>query len=116
MIAVMIIGLVVLVLGKVKVTRGIVLTGKRARWYGLTLFLTAIPGALIVGAVVGRVIGVIAPDLIPGNHFLRLVINYGILITYMVLLALPFRDHAKTETTASSEKNAEPSAPAPTEP
>lgn len=115
MIAVMIIGLVVLALGKVKVTRAIVLTGKRARWYGLTLFLTAIPGAMIVGGIVslffGGIIAAIAPDHGFG-HFLRLAINYGVLITYMVLLALPFLDRTKPETTMISEKDAQPPAPA----
>ena len=111
MIAVMIIGLVVLALGKVKVTREIVLTGKRARWYGFTLFLTAIPGAKIVGAVVnlffGGIIAAIAPDHGIGI-FLRLAINYSVLIIYMVLLALPFLDRTKPEATTISEKDAEP--------
>ena len=39
----MFIGLVVCAIGKLKLTPTITLVGVRARWYGLTLFATAIP-------------------------------------------------------------------------
>ena len=38
-----VIGLIVLAIGKLKLTPTIVLEGVRARWYGLTLILTAFP-------------------------------------------------------------------------
>jgi len=39
----MMIGLVVCAIGKLKLTPAITLVGRRARWYGITLFATATP-------------------------------------------------------------------------
>lgn len=91
MIALIIIGLVILSIGKVKLTRSIVLVGRKARWYGLTLVLTAIPFALIVGGLIAAITSPAVLD----HPLWRRVINYGVLIAYMVLLALPFRERNK---------------------
>lgn len=90
MIGLIIIGIVVLALGKLKLTRSLVLVGKRARWYGLTLVITAIPFTLIVGGLIGAV----TPESVLTHPLWRRVINYGVLIAYLVLLALPFRERA----------------------
>ena len=90
MIALILIGLIVLIIGKVRLTRSIRLTGKRARWYGLSLLVTAIPFTLVVGTVVAY----ITPESVLSSVLWSRVINYGLLISYMILLALPFRQRS----------------------
>jgi len=92
MIGLIIIGLIVLIMGKLKLTKTITLNGKSARWYGLTLILTALPFALIVGGLIAA----ITPDAVLSHPLWRRVINYTVLISYMVILALPFRDRKRT--------------------
>ena len=94
MVLLLIIGLIVLAVGKLKLTRQIVLVGKQARWYGLILALTAIPFSLIIGGAIAA----ITPDDVLNHPLWRRVINYGLLISYMVLLALPFRERTKSDT------------------
>ena len=91
MILLIIIGIVVLAVGKLRLSRSIVLVGKRARWYGLTLVLTAIPFTLIVGGLIAAV----TPEPVLAHPVWRRVINYGLLIAYLVLLALPFHERKK---------------------
>ena len=93
MILLMIIGIVVMAVGKLRLTRSLVLVGRRARWYGLTLFLTAIPFTLIVATVVAA----ITPESVLTHPVWRRVINYGLVIAYLVLLALPFRERPKDD-------------------
>lgn len=93
MLLLIIIGIVLLAVGKLKLTRSIVLTGKRARLYGLTLVITAVPYGLIVGGIIAAV----APEAILANPGLRIAMNYALVITYLVLMALPFRDRANPD-------------------
>jgi protein-S-isoprenylcysteine O-methyltransferase Ste14 len=93
MILMIMIGVVVLVVGKLKLTRSLVLVGKRARMYGLALIITAIPFALIVGGL----IAVMIPESILAHPAWGRIINYTLLISYLVLLALPFREREKHE-------------------
>jgi hypothetical protein len=102
MIALLLIGLVVLIIGKLRLTRSIRLAGKRARWYGLTLFVTAIPFALLIGALVRS----ITPEAVLINPLWGRVINYGIAITYLVLLALPFRERNNVSNESKSSNDA----------
>lgn len=83
----MIVGLVVLIVGKLRLTRSVVLAGKKARWYGLTLLLSAIPITWIVGGLIAAATA--GSGL---SHPLWLgVIYYSLLIAYLVLLALLFQ-------------------------
>jgi len=91
MIGLIIIGLIVLIVGEVRLTKAIMLNGKSARWYGLALMLTALPFALIAG----RLIAAITPDAVLVHPLWKRVINYTVLIGYMVILALPFRDRKR---------------------
>jgi len=93
MILLIIVGIVVLAVGKLKLTRSIVLTGKKARWFGLMLFVTAVPFSLIVGGL----LAVMTPESILANPGLSTAMNYALVIGYIVLLALPFRDREKTD-------------------
>jgi hypothetical protein len=99
MILLIIIGIVVLIVGKLRLTRSLVLVSKRARWYGLTLVITAIPFTLIVGGLVAAV----TPESVLTHPVWRRLINYALLIAYLVLLALPFRAHEKPETSKLPE-------------
>jgi hypothetical protein len=94
MIGMIILGIIVLAMGKLKVTRSIVLVGKRARWYGLTLIISAIPFTLIVGGLIAAV----TPESVLANPVLRRFINYGLFIAYVGLLVLPFREREHPET------------------
>lgn len=93
MILLVIIGIVVLAVGKLKLTPSLVLTGKKARWYGLTLMLTAIPFTLVIGNLIAAVI----PEALLAHPVGRRIINYSLLIGYLLLLALPFRERAPLE-------------------
>lgn len=97
MILLIIVGIVVLAVGKLKLTRSIILTGKRARWFGLTLVVTAAPFSLIVGGL----LAVMNLESILANPGLRTAINYALVIGYIVLLALPFRERANTDVNKS---------------
>jgi hypothetical protein len=112
MIGLMIIGLVVLAIGKLKLTRAIVLVGKKARWYGLTLLLTAIPFTLLVGGIIAAV----TPAEILNHPLWRRAINYGVLISYMVLLALPFRERTDSNTVQVSQNTPNQASDATSEP
>lgn len=87
MLLMIIVGIVVLIAGKLKLTRSISLSGRRARWYGATLILTAIPFTLLFGGL----LAVLLPESVLGHPVYRRVLNYAVLIGYLVLLALPFR-------------------------
>jgi len=93
MILLMLIGILVMAVGRLRLTRSLVLVGRRARWYGLTLFLTAIPFTLIVATINAAIM----PASALVHPAWRRVINYGLVIAYLVLLALPFRERAKDE-------------------
>jgi hypothetical protein len=83
----MFIGLVVCAIGKLKLTPTITLEGVRARWYGLTLFVTAIPFYWLV-----RQLYLLAlPSQIMHDKNWMMVIGIVTVIGYIVLLALPFR-------------------------
>jgi hypothetical protein len=83
----MIIGLVVCAIGKLKLTPTITLEGVRARWYGLTLFITAIPFYWLVRQLYLLVL----PSQILHDKNWTMVIGIVTVIGYIVLLALPFR-------------------------
>jgi len=83
----MIIGLVVCAIGKLKLTPTITLEGVRARWYGLTLFVTAIPFYWLLR----RLFLMLIPSQILHDQIWMMVISIVTVIGYIVLLALPFR-------------------------
>jgi len=93
MILLLLIGIVVMAVGKLRLTRSLVLVGRRARWYGLTLFLTAIPFAMIVATVAPAV----ASESVLMHPVWSRVINYGLVIAYLVLLAIPFRERTQNK-------------------
>jgi hypothetical protein len=99
MLVLIIVGIVVLVVGKLKLTRSIVLTGKRARWCGLTLVVTAIPFSLGVGIF----FAVMNLESILTNPGLSTAINYAFVIGYIVLLTLLFREREKTDVNNSPQ-------------
>ena len=83
----MVIGLIVLAIGKLKLTPTITLDGVRARWYGLTLILTAFPFQWVVRQ------GFLAlPSQIAQDGMWGMVISVLAVIGYAVLVALPFRE------------------------
>ena len=84
----MIIGLVVCAIGKLKLTPTITLVGVRARWYGLTLFATAIPFYWLLR----RIFLALIPSEILHNGIWMMAISVVTVIGYIVLLALPFRE------------------------
>ena len=100
MIGLMVIGLIVLIVGKVRVTGHLLLVGRKARWYGAFLILTAIP----FGLLVGNLIVLVTPEALLGNPVGRRVINYSVLIAYLILLAIPFRERAETRETRQPSK------------
>jgi hypothetical protein len=102
MIALLLVGLIVLIVGKLRLTRSIGLTGKRARWYGLTLLLTAIPFTLLVGTAVAA----ITPESVLTHPLWSRIINYGLVIAYLVLLALPFRERQSVSNESHSSNDA----------
>jgi hypothetical protein len=84
----MIIGLVVCAIGKLKLTPTITLEGVRARWYGLTLFATATPFYWLM-----RQLYLLAlPSRILHDRIWLMAISTVTVIGYIVLLALPFRE------------------------
>ena len=84
--ALILIGLIVLAIGKLKITPTITLEGVRARWYGLTLLVTAFPFQWLVQQ------GFLSlPSQIVHNQIWGIVIPILAVIAYVVLLALPFR-------------------------
>jgi len=88
MYALVIIGLVVCATGKLRLTRTITLEGVRARWYGLTLFATAIPFFWLMRQLYSLAL----PNQILHDRIWSMVISIVTVIGYVVLLALPFRE------------------------
>jgi hypothetical protein len=76
MLILIVVGIVVLAVGKLKLTRSIVLTGKRARWYGLTLLVTAIPFSIGVGSFLAPMI----PESILAVPGIPTAIDYALVI------------------------------------
>ena len=83
-----IIGLVVLAIGKLKLTPQIILEGVRARWYGLTLVVTAIPFQWLMQ----HLFLLVLPSQILQDRIWLMVLSIVTVIGYVVLLALPFRE------------------------
>jgi hypothetical protein len=83
----MIIGLVVCAIGKLKLTPTITLEGVRARWYGLTLVVTSIPYYWVSRYI----FLLLLPSQVIHNQLFMSAIAIVTVIGYMVLLALPFR-------------------------
>jgi hypothetical protein len=83
----MIIGLVVCAIGKLKLTPTITLVGIRARWYGITLFISAVPVSWVL-----RQLLLLLPSQILQNQLCISGISITAVICYIVLLALPFRE------------------------
>jgi hypothetical protein len=83
----MVIGLVVCAIGKLKLTPTITLEGVRARWYGLTLFATAIPFYWLMRQLYLLVL----PSQILHDRIWLMMISIVTVIGFVVLLALPFR-------------------------
>ena len=88
MYALMIIGLVVCATGKLRLTPAITLRGVRARWYGLTLFATAIPFFWLMRQLYSLAL----PNQILHDRIWSMMIPIVTVIGYVVLLALPFRE------------------------
>jgi len=86
-----IVGIILLAVGKLRLTKSLVLVGKKARWYGLTLVITAIPFTLIVGGLIAAVI----PESVLAHPVWYRAINVGVLSVYLVLLARPFCERQK---------------------
>jgi hypothetical protein len=84
----MIIGLVVCAIGKLKLTPTITLEGVRARWYGLALFITAIPYYWLARYLFLMLL----PSQVLHDQLFMSVIAIVTVIGYVVLLALPFRE------------------------
>jgi hypothetical protein len=102
MILLIIIGIVVLAVGKLKVTRTFVLVGKKARLYGLTLVITAIPFTMLVGGAIAAV----TPESVLAHPLWRRLLNFGLLTGYLLVLALPFRERAKSANDKSPDTKA----------
>jgi hypothetical protein len=101
MLLLIIVGIGVLAVGKLKLTRSIVLTGQRARWYGLMLVVTAIFFGLGAGSFLAQIV----PEYILRNPGLRTTIDYALVIGYIVLLALLFREHGESDADNSPQTN-----------
>jgi hypothetical protein len=86
MIALLIVGVVVYCAGDLRVTRSVRLEGKRARQYGVTLMLTALPLELLVRYLLGLVL----PQSVRDHPVWPWAITYTILVACLVLLILPF--------------------------
>ena len=83
----LIIGIVVCVIGKLKLTPTITLEGVRARWYGLTLLLTAIPFDWLIKQLFYLLV---RSQIFTERNQIGTVCFIAAMI-YLVLLALPFR-------------------------
>jgi hypothetical protein len=84
----MVIGLVVCAIGRLKLTPSITLEGIGARWYGLILFATAIPFYWLMTHLYLLVL----PRRILHDSVWLMLISIVTVISYVVLLALPFRE------------------------
>ena len=87
----MVIGLVVCAIGKLKLTRAITLEGMRARWYGVALFVTAIPFYWLAK----HLFVLVLPRQVLGDRSCMMLIAPVTIISYVILLALPFRERRK---------------------
>jgi hypothetical protein len=83
-------GLWALLLGRIRITSGLSLEGRRARWYGLAL-LVAAPIYGIVGGLAAGVIASVAPTM-AGNEVLGMVARAAVLVAIIVGLVPLFRD------------------------
>ncbi len=79
MILMIILGVVVLIVGKIKITRRISLTGKPARTYGISLIVLAIPVTLVSRQLAGPLLsglGMATP------------VSYGVLNILVLAIAI----------------------------
>lgn len=100
MLLAMVLGLVVLIRGSLRITRSLTLVGERARWYGLTLLLSAIPFGLIVGSLLTAV----APESVLSHPLWRRLINWAFLAGYLLVLALLFRSPQESTETMRADR------------
>ena len=74
MILLILVGVVVLVIGKVKVTRRFSLTGRQARLYGLSLIVLALPIAIVSRSIVPPLLSIVKVDTPIGYRLANLVV------------------------------------------
>ena len=92
MILLLLVGIVVLIVGNIRVTRSFRLTGSRARLYGATLILVALPVTFFSRLMVPPVLSAFHIDNVIGYQISNLVI----LATTFILPALAFRSKEPT--------------------
>ena len=99
MILMIIVGIYALAAGKIRFTRTFQLTGQRARSYGLTLLVLAIPATLGVNLVVRPML----PAIILSNRAVLSIVNVIFLAAVMFGLAVLFRDGKTPAAPASTQ-------------
>lgn len=87
MLGLLVIGAVILIVGKVKLTKSIVLVGKPARSYAKLLMVSSIPFQIFVAPLVTKV----TPLEILLDPIWSRVLNYGLIIVFLLLLVIPYR-------------------------
>jgi len=99
MILMMIVGIYALAAAKIRFTRDFQLTGKRARSYGATLIVLAIPATIGVNLVVRPLL----PSVVLSNRVILSIVNVLFLAVVMFGLAFVFRDREMPQAAQSSQ-------------
>ncbi len=88
MVLLMLFGLWVIITGKVIITKNISFAGKKARIYGLLLIALSVPWSVVVSYLLQLVL----PASLLVNSYVEIIINAILIILFVVLLAIPFRE------------------------
>ncbi len=95
MVFLILIGIILLFVKRVRITDSLVLSGNRAHGYGLALAVTAFPFSMLLDRL--------TPEALLAHPIGSYAITACLYIAYVIVLALPFRDRKKTEEPAPVE-------------